>query len=280
MSRVMPSLFSAAILAGALLLCGAARAEMATEPDDNTRAVKIIEAPPDTAPPALPDLPPGNPAPIQNAIAPPAAPAAPSIPPAQYETTGKPVDLGPTPSPVIAPPRREVALGSVPTDATINSAALTLDLLPALDVPVGSKVSFRVTSKRPGYLILVDVDANGHVSQIYPAPNLLTETKPGRPSSNYIKPGKPLFIPTPGDGYAGVEYIAAPPAGVAMVVAILSDQPVQIIDLPDVPATLTGQAEALAYLSKYAKDLRIPRGGRAGLQEARWSFDATFYAIR
>src|SRR5690349_13419462 len=237
MSRVIPALSSVALLAGALLVCAAAHAEDAAAPDDNTRAVKIIEAPdtPASGPmspaatatpslPALPDLPPGNPAPVQNAVGPPAAPTAPSVAPPQYEMTGKtakPVDLGSPPSPpAIAPPRREVALGSIPTDATINSAALTLDLLPKLDVPVGSKVSFRVTSKRPGYLILVDVDANGHVSQIYPAPSLLTESRPGRTGSNYIKPGKPLFIPRPGDGYAGIEYIAAPPSGVAMVVAI------------------------------------------------------------
>ena len=65
----------------------------------------------------------------------------------------------------------------------------------------------------------------------------------------------------------------------AMIVAILSDQPVQIIDLPDVPVTMMGQAEALSYLAKSAKELRLPQSGR-GLQEARWSFDAKYYAIR
>ena len=64
-----------------------------------------------------------------------------------------------------------------------------------------------------------------------------------------------------------------------MVVAILSDRPVQILDLPDVPTALTGQAEALAFLTKFARELRIrANGGR--LQEARWSFDAKFYAIK
>ena len=70
------------------------------------------------------------------------------------------------------------------------------------------------------------------------------------------------------------------PLGVAMIVAILSDRPVQILDLPDVPASLTGQAEALAFLTKFAKELRIPHADDGRLQEARWSFDAKFYAIR
>jgi len=126
----------------------------------------------------------------------------------------------------------------------------------------------------------VDIDANGKLTQIYPVPNVLVGARPTRPNGNYVAAGKPMQIPRTGDDYAGIEYIAAPPSGVAMIVAILSDRPVQILDLPDVPAALTGQAEALAFLTKFAKDLRIPQADSGRLQEARWSFDAKFYAIR
>jgi hypothetical protein len=53
---------------------------------------------------------------------------------------------------------------------------------------------------------------------------------------------------------------------------------VQLLDLPDVPANLTGQAEALAYLTRFTKELRIPQG--AELKQAQWSFNAKVYAIR
>ena len=182
--------------------------------------------------------------------------------------------------PGTSPEQRQVALGAIKTDTkVVNSADLSLDLLPGLDVAVGTKVSFRVTAKKPGYLIVVDVDATGKLTQIYPYPGTMTADRPLAPNANYIRPGKPLQIPTAGDRHA-LEYVASLPAGVAMIVAILSDQPVQIIDLPDIPASLTGQAEALAFLTKFAKELRIPNANNGRLQEARWSFDAKFYAIR
>ena len=266
---------------------GPAMAEMSrSEEDDNTRAVRIIEAPadkpepqsaPNLAPPAI-ALPPPNAAPPALSLPPSAT--APVMP--EPGAPPKAGDFGASPAqrPDTAPvQRKQAALGAIPIDPKVsNTAELSIELLPGVDVAVGTRVSFRVTSKKPGYLILVDVDADGKLTQIFPVPNNVVGARAARPNSNYVTPGKPLFIPSSGANFAGIEYIAGPPTGVAMVVAILSDKPVQIIDLPDVPTALTGQAEALAFLTKLAKELRIPTGGR--LQEARWSFDAKFYAIR
>ena len=49
-----------------------------------------------------------------------------------------------------------------------NPAEVTVEMMPGQTVNVGSRVSFRITSKKPGYLVLVDVDATGHLTQIYP----------------------------------------------------------------------------------------------------------------
>jgi hypothetical protein len=65
-----------------------------------------------------------------------------------------------------------------------------------------------------------------------------------------------------------------------MVVAVLSDQPVQIIDLPDVPGQVAGQAAALEHLADFARSLRIPGSETGTLREAKWSFDAKFYRVR
>lgn len=285
----MPSRASILRLIAATLVAasaGPAMAEMSRGEDDNTRAVRIIEAPAEApGPQSAPNLaPPAVALPPPNAM-PPAPPLPPSaVAPVTPEPGAPPKasDFGAIPAqgPEIPPvQRKKTALGAIPIDPKIsNTAELAIELLPGLDVAVGTRVSFRVTSKKPGYLILVDVDADGKLTQIFPVPNNVVGARAARPNSNYVTPGKPLFVPSSGDSFAGIEYVAAPPTGVAMVVAILSDKPVQIIDLPDVPTTLTGQAEALAFLTKLAKELRIPAGGR--LQEARWSFDAKFYAIR
>jgi hypothetical protein len=125
--------------------------------------------------------------------------------------------------------------------AVTNPANLSIDILPGPHIRVGSRVSFRISAKRPGYLILLDVDSSG----------------------------KPRM-----------EFVATPPLGVAMVVAVLSDQPVQIVDLPDIPMSIVGQAESLAFLSKLATELRVPvSGSETRLQQPRWSFDAKFYQI-
>jgi len=253
--------------------------------DDNSRGVNIIDSAPPSAGPAA--APAATPMPNPSLVAPkPADPkkSAPGVAPAynMQSIEARPVDLNAPQAPVEAAPTRprDVSLGAIPLDPKVgNTAALSLDLLPALDVPIGAKVSFRVTTKKPGYLILVDVDASGKLTQIYPAGGALTDPRAKR-DANYIRPGKPTLIPSSGDAYANIEYVATPPAGVAMIVAILSDQPVQIIDLPDLPARLTGHAEALTYLANLAKELRIPRAGTSTLQEAHWSFDAKFYAIR
>jgi uncharacterized protein DUF4384 len=162
-----------------------------------------------------------------------------------------------------------------------NTAGLAMQILPGPDIAVGSQVSFQISSKKAGYLILVDVDATGKLAQIYPNPMSLTGAGGVRENSNFLRPGKPFRIPERTSLYSGFEFIASPPSGTAMVVAILSDRPVQRIDLPDVPVSLLGRASAVEYLAKLANELRIPdASGNGRLEEARWSFDAKFYAIR
>ena len=155
-----------------------------------------------------------------------------------------------------------------------NTAGLSMQILPGPDITAGSQVSFQVASKKPGYLILLDVDAAGKLVQIYPNPMSLMGPSGVREKSNFIQPGKVLQIPDRGSAYSGFEFVAAPPSGTAMVIALLSDHPVQLVDLPDVPASLVGSASSVDYLSKLANELRIPSSGRSDrLEEAHWSFD-------
>jgi hypothetical protein len=51
----------------------------------------------------------------------------------------------------------------------------------------------RVTTKKPGYLLLVDIDANGNMSQIFPGPEMIVQSQEA--AANFIKPGEELLIP-------------------------------------------------------------------------------------
>jgi hypothetical protein len=217
-----------------------------------------------------------------------ALPAAPTLvaPAVPYGTPANPppainnfADLPKQPDAGVATP---ADIGALSAGLKIpNLAGLSMQILPGPDIAVGSQVSFQVSSKKPGYLIIVDVEATGKLVQIYPNPMSLIVPGGVRENANYLRPGKPLRIPDPGNLYAGFDFVASPPTGTAMVVAILGDRPVQLVDLPDVPASLAGSASAVEYLTKFANGLRIPDSNGSGrLAEAHWSFDAKFYAIR
>jgi len=152
-----------------------------------------------------------------------------------------------------------------------NPAGLSVDLVPKLEVPAGSKIGFRVATRRAGYLILLDVDANGRLTQIFPDPTAATRGL--RDTINLIKPQR-------GRPYAGFEFVAEPPAGVAMVVGLLSDKPVQVVDLPDTPPPAFAPANALKYVRDQARTLKVADPDGGPLAQLNWSIDGKFYLIK
>jgi Domain of unknown function (DUF4384) len=159
-----------------------------------------------------------------------------------------------------------------------NAAGLTLDIIPSGEVIAGSKIGFRLTTKKPGYLILLNVDAAGKLTQIFP--EIPTETGAVREEPSMIKPGKPLIIPQLGSPYATFEFIAEPPAGVAMVVALLSDKPVQLVDLPNAPPPAFAPGDTLKYVHDQTLTLVVPSRNGDQLERPKWSFDGKVYLIK
>jgi hypothetical protein len=249
-------------------------------------AVLILEgtpAPSAAVPPAISapaqDEPP---APAQSKPSPPTSPTesgilTPAPAPAPAPATRAPPATA-TPPAAVATPASPPAPVDPGTGKVANSAEVSIEMIPGQTVSVGSRVSFRITSKKAGYLVLVDIDATGRLTQIYP--NTASLVRTSRLNGNYIKPGGTLTVPLATDPYAGgVQYVVTPPNGQAMIVAILSAQPVQILDLPDVPPDIKGQSGMLAFLSKWTSELRIPDAS-SQLREARWSFNAKSYTIQ
>ena len=269
MSRIRRTLLGFCV--GAAL----AAARLASAEEDQSRSVTIIDGAPLPVPAV--ELPAAAP-PDSSALPPPPAAdkpteARPSAPPSQSAPQIETVTVPVAPDPLPDVPRK-----TSPAPIKIaNSAELSVEMTPGGTVSIGSRVSFRITSKKAGYVVLFDVDATGKLRQIYP--NFVSPA-PSRPTANAIKPGVPLLIPSAADALGGVVYVVSPPVGNAMVIAIWSEQAVQVLDLPDIPVEMTGQNEALDYLTKRANELRIPDTKSGRLREANWSFDAKFYAIR
>jgi hypothetical protein len=159
-----------------------------------------------------------------------------------------------------------------------NTANVSLQMNPDQSVSVGTKISFRVTTRKPGYLLLVDIDANGNMSQIFPSPEMIVQSQEA--ATNFIKPGEELLIPNSAAKKRGFEYVITPPIGEAAVVAILSDRRVQILDLPDDARKPRTEAETIGYLTGWTSELRVPDPDTGKLQPSNWSFDIKKYSIR
>lgn len=161
-----------------------------------------------------------------------------------------------------------------------NAAGVAIAILPSDQFAIGAKVGFRVTTQKPGYLILVDVDASGKVTQRYP--NLYSMALPAgaRENANLVQPGKPVAIPDLSNPFAHFEYIAEAPAGQGLIVALLSPRPVHVVDLPDVPREKIGTSAAVDFLYDAARRLRIAgRDAGAPLADPQWSFAVKSYSI-
>jgi hypothetical protein len=158
-----------------------------------------------------------------------------------------------------------------------NTANVSLQMTPGQSVSVGTKVSFRVTTRKPGYLLLVDIDPGGRMTQIFPSPEMVAQAPEA--ATNFIRPGDELLIPNAAARKNGFEYVITAPAGDAAVVAILSDRRVQLLDLPDNAQTARTGAEAAGLLAGWTRELRVPDGDSGKLLASQWSFDVKPYSI-
>ncbi|EJZ19334.1 DUF4384 domain-containing protein, partial [Rhizobium sp. Pop5] len=149
---------------------------------------------------------------------------------------------------------------------TDNEAGVAVDVLPGTSVSIGDKVAMRVSTKKAGYLILVDIDASGKLTQLYPNKRSMGLKPNAKGGDNRLDPARPVVVPDARNPYIGFEYQVEGPAGVGMVVAILSDKPIEVLDLPDVPTPLVGQRAAFNYVYDLARSLRIVGDDETGAQ--------------
>ena len=159
-----------------------------------------------------------------------------------------------------------------------NTAGLAVDFVQGTHLKVGQAAQFRVTTQKPGYLVLLDVAADGKVTQVFPNALSLSSPTGGRKGSNRVTPGRPLLVPNPKNPYEHFAWEIEPPAGEGRLIAILSKDPLRSVSVPEKPTTLDTSASG-DLVARIAEELlREPMiAGR--VQKRDWSLVQTPYHI-
>ncbi|MCB1876540.1 MAG: trypsin-like serine protease [Chromatiales bacterium] len=152
-----------------------------------------------------------------------------------------------------------------------NGADLRIEILPSARVRLGEKMKFRFRSARDGYLLVLDVNAKGEVTQLFP--NRFADRQGRR---NRVEAGRSVTIP---DAYYGFEMTAGEPTGSGVLIALVTEDPVDLDDLLDANRDFGPVADARKYLSTIAERLRRPWPDGETNRTLRWSMAKASYSI-
>jgi secreted trypsin-like serine protease len=177
-------------------------------------------------------------------------------------------------------PNQQTANPQKPDAQFDNVAGLAIALDKGDEVKVGDLVSYRVTTRQPGYLAIFDMTPDGKVTQIFPNARSAQSPTGALPEAAHLGPERPLLIPDYRNQYRGFNIRIGEPRGKGLVVAVLSDAPVSSLDLPATPRTFTSPQEAIATIGRLREELTR---GLSRIDEAdkpKWSVDVHAYTIR
>ena len=175
-----------------------------------------------------------------------------------------------------ATPSRHGALAFAPLDDALSAnAAFAKDLLvtglgdggaphgaasgvrlrvePGSTLAFGTELEISVDSDREGHLVVLDIDAAGKLTQIFPNERSLGAGLPSR-----IGAGGSVTLP--GEG-AGFRFRAVPPVGRGLLVAVVSDDDRRIGPLTARHKDLSVVPSAKAYLVEIEEALRAGGSG-------------------
>ena len=168
----------------------------------------------------------------------------------------------------------------VPQSALVhgNTAGLAVDFVQGAQLKVGQSAQVRVTTQKTGYLVLLDVAADGKVTQVFPNALSLSSPTGGRKGSNLVAPGRPLLVPNPKNPYEHFTWEIEAPTGEGRLIAILSKDPLRSVSVPERPTTLDTSASGDLVARIAYELLREPMiAGR--VQRREWSLVQTPYRI-
>lgn len=150
-----------------------------------------------------------------------------------------------------------------------NSRGLTLTILPKDRVRHGEKVVFQVESRTSGHLLMLDINADQQVTQIYP--NEFSQRTNRRAE---IAAGQVVRVP---DRTYGFDFVAQPPLGDGVLIAILTQDPIELGDLRG--RGFQPQAHPADYLAGIAQALMKTVAEKLEARGVRWSMAYATYNI-
>lgn len=128
-----------------------------------------------------------------------------------------------------------------------NAAQIKIEVLPKDHVSSGEDIRFRVTSEKPGFLILLDINADGEVTQLVPNDVMAKHGRSAKMSS-----GQPVTIP---DAYYGFKFTASEPYGEGTLLAIVTEDKVNLDSLLDANRAMSVVAKPRQYLAELTASL-------------------------
>lgn len=155
---------------------------------------------------------------VATAPTPPTLPAVPVAPAAGGGTGASATGpVAPTPAGVVTAP--------TPLAPQVAVDRLRLEILPNDRPRVGQPVYFRVTSPFDGHLLVLNIDPEGRLIQLFPNRYSERQAKAAR-----IERGRPITIP---DATYGFEFTVQAPLGAGRLLALVTGDPVDLSDLAD-----------------------------------------------
>jgi hypothetical protein len=182
-----------------------------------------------------------------------------------------------TPAPVwpasVLPSPPPAPLAQVATDVLAhgNDSQVQVEVLPAPQVRVGTPVRIRVHSERDGYVIVLAVDAQSQLRQLFPNTYSL---KAGRDNRIYAR--RPLTIP---DAYYGFDFKAAEPVGPGTLWAVVTEDPVDLQAVVTPYKDLQVIPNGEDYLTTLAARLQEPWRQDTANRQTHWSLGKLDFTV-
>ncbi|WP_424946640.1 caspase family protein [Candidatus Spongiihabitans sp.] len=194
----------------------------------------------------------------------------------QFDTSAQQVE-----SPVFGRPRtalpraaslaKDILLSRPGRDGTPARDRVRLDLKPGAKIEVGAELNIVVDSDRDGYLVLLDIDAGGHLVQIFP--NGLS-LKAGL--THRIQAGRPMILP--GES-AEFQFRSTLPAGRGALIAVVSKENPRVQKLASRYKDLSVVPHPEAYLVELGEALRSGAAEQGEREGNEWIMGKIEYEI-
>jgi hypothetical protein len=157
---------------------------------------------------------------------------------------GRDLVVAPEESPEPVPPHL------TPRPDIDNAAGLAVAFEQGDVVKVRDVVAYRVSTRSAGYLAIFDIGPDGKLSQIFPNARSLAARESGQLADGRLLPGSPMLIPNYKNKYSGFEVQIDEARRKGMIVAVLSEEPIKALAVPNTPMTFANTEDAVAAIRR------------------------------